>query len=181
MDGPKIIPEPRPSLGEAVRFWWKLGWISFGGTAAHLSVMHDELVERRCWIDSEHFFHALSHCMLLPGPEAQQLAIYIGWKLNGKKGGVLAGVLFVLPCFLFVFLGAPWVSRSTENPSVKIMLQMITAVVVAAILQLTSFLVRGALLQDGSVGWRNINWWAVVEIIATLLLLHLSSVRPRRR
>jgi chromate transporter len=80
----------RPSIGEAIRFWWKLGWISFGGTAAHLAFMHDELVERKRWIDSEHFFHALSHCMLLPGPEAQQLAIYIGWTLHGKRGGILA-------------------------------------------------------------------------------------------
>src|ERR1700742_4665925 len=88
---------PNPSLREALRFWWKLGWISFGGTASHLAVMHSELVEKRRWIDSDHFFHALSHCMLLPGPEAQQLAIYIGWKLHGKMGGFLAGTLFVLP------------------------------------------------------------------------------------
>jgi chromate transporter len=378
--------------------------------------MHDELVDRRHWIDSEHFFHALSHCMLLPGPEAQQLAIYIGWKLNGTIGGVLAGALFVLPsmaillilslfygkygatagvvwcfillkpvvvalvlrallrlgkralqtpaqwavagvavvaiiffhlslpwvlgvsllvgivkasyhrskrggrsesvkrpevqsqsskwfqplqvvascsflaavpivsllllghdmsfwsrlcgfftrtafvtlggsytvvpyvaqvavvkygwltksqmldgfalaettpgpliivvafvgfmagfhhfhgsfalgtvallltcfytflpCFLFVFLGAPWVSRSNGNSFVKEILQMITAVVVAAIVQLTIFLVRGVLLSEGSVGWRNIKWWAVVEIIGALLLLYLSSVRRPRR
>ena len=74
-----------PSLREALGFWWKLGWISFGGTAAHLAIMHSELVEKRRWIDSDHFFNALSHCMLLPGPEAQQLAIYIGWKLHGKN------------------------------------------------------------------------------------------------
>jgi chromate transporter len=67
-----------PSLRETLGFWWKLGWISFGGTAAHLAIMQSELVEKRRWIDSDHFFHALSHCMLLPGPEAQQLAIYIG-------------------------------------------------------------------------------------------------------
>jgi chromate transporter len=87
----------RPSLREALGFWWKLGWISFGGTAAHLAIMQSELVEKRRWIDSDHFFHALSHCMLLPGPEAQQLAIYIGWKLHGKVGGFLAGTFFVLP------------------------------------------------------------------------------------
>lgn len=86
-----------PSFREALGFWWKLGWISFGGTAAHLAIMHTELVERRQWIESDHFFHALNHCMLFPGPEAQQLAIYIGWKLHGKPGGILAGTLFVLP------------------------------------------------------------------------------------
>ena len=91
-----------PTLGEAARFWWKLGWISFGGTAAHLAIMHTELVEKKRWIDSEHFFHALSHCMLLPGPEATQLAIYIGWKLHGKLGGFIAGTLFVLPSMLIL-------------------------------------------------------------------------------
>src|ERR1700761_7282102 len=87
----------QPSLREALGFWWKLGWISFGGTAAHLAIMQSELVEKRRWIDASEFFHGLSHCMLLPGPEAQQLAIYIGWKLHGKLGGFLAGTLFVLP------------------------------------------------------------------------------------
>src|SRR5258705_9661749 len=75
----------RPPFGEALRFWFKLGWISFGGTASHLAIMHDELVEKKRWISNGRFLHALSHCMLLPGPEAQQLAIYIGWKLHGKR------------------------------------------------------------------------------------------------
>jgi chromate transporter len=93
----------RPSFAEALRFWFKLGWISFGGTAAHLAIMHDELVEKKRWISNRMFLHALSHCMILPGPEAQQLAIYIGWKLHGKRGGVVAGTLFVLPS-MFVLL-----------------------------------------------------------------------------
>jgi chromate transporter len=87
----------RPSFTEALRFWSKLGWISFGGTAAHIAIMHDYLVERKKWISNSSFLHALSHCMILPGPEAQQLAIYIGWRLHGKKGGLAAGTLFVLP------------------------------------------------------------------------------------
>src|ERR1700745_1251091 len=96
---PEIQSETKahPSFRHAFGFWWKLGWISFGCTAAHLAIMHSELVEKRRWIDSSHFFHALSHCMLLPGPEAQQLAIYIGWKLHGKTGGFMAGTLFVVP------------------------------------------------------------------------------------
>ena len=93
----------RPSFREALRFWWKLGWISFGGTAAHIAIMHDELVEKKRWISNGRFLHALSHCMILPGPEAQQLAIYIGWKLHGKRGGIVAGTLFVLPS-MFVLL-----------------------------------------------------------------------------
>ena len=98
----KSLPE-RPSFKEALKFWFKLGWISFGGTAGHIALMHDYLVDQRKWISNSRFFHALSFCMLLPGPEAQQLAIYIGWKLHGKKGGLAAGILFVLPS-MFVLL-----------------------------------------------------------------------------
>jgi chromate transporter len=93
----------RPPFKEALRFWFKLGWISFGGTAAHIAIMHDELVQKKRWISNGRFLHALSHCMVLPGPEAQQLAIYIAWKLHGKRGGVVAGTLFVLPS-MFVLL-----------------------------------------------------------------------------
>jgi chromate transporter len=94
---------PRPTFKEALRFWFRLGWITFGGTAAHIAIMHDELVQKKRWISNGKFLHALSHCMILPGPEAQQLAIYIGWKLHGKRGGVVAGTLFVLPS-MFVLL-----------------------------------------------------------------------------
>src|SRR5271156_863259 len=93
----------RPAFREAFRFWFKLGWISFGGTAAHIAIMHDELVEKKRWISNGSFLHALSHCMILPGPEAQQLPTYIGWRLHGKRGGVVAGTLFVLPS-MFVLL-----------------------------------------------------------------------------
>jgi chromate transporter len=88
---------PRPALAEALRFWLKLGFVNFGGPTAQIAIMHDEVVERRRWIDEDRFLHALSFCMLLPGPEAQQLAIYIGWLMNGTGGGIAAGVLFVLP------------------------------------------------------------------------------------
>jgi chromate transporter len=93
----------RPSFKEALAFWFRLGWISFGGTAGHIAIMHDFLVEKRKWISNSRFFHALSFCMLLPGPEAQQLAIYIGWKLHGKKGGLAAGILFFFPTMI-IFL-----------------------------------------------------------------------------
>jgi len=86
----------------ALRFWLKLGFINFGGPAGQIAIMHRELVERRGWIDEERFLHALNFCMLLPGPEAQQLAIYIGWLQHGVRGGMAAGVLFVLPGFLLV-------------------------------------------------------------------------------
>src|SRR6188472_3313575 len=95
------------SFAEAARFWVRLGFINFGGPAGQIAIMHDELVEKKRWISNNRFLHALNYCMLLPGPEAQQLAIYIGWLLNGNFGGIAAGVLFVLPAF-FLILGLSW-------------------------------------------------------------------------
>jgi len=100
-------PSP-PTLREALRFWVWLGFVSFGGPSAQIAILHAEVVERRRWIDEQRFLHALNFCMLLPGPEAQQLATYIGWLLHGVRGGLVAGVLFVLPS-IFVLLGLSWV------------------------------------------------------------------------
>ena len=101
------IHPPVPSFVEALCFWWKLGWISFGGPAGQIAIMHKEIVERRRWLSEEHFLHALNFCMLLPGPEAQQLATYLGWRLHGARGGIVAGALFVLPS-VFILLGLSW-------------------------------------------------------------------------
>jgi chromate transporter len=101
-------PAIRPAFGDAFRFWLRLGFINFGGPTAQIAIMHDELVERRRWIDEDRFLHALSFCMLLPGPEAQQLAIYVGWLLNGTAGGIAAGVLFVVPAAVMM-LGLAYV------------------------------------------------------------------------
>ena len=92
---------------EAFLWWLKLGFINFGGPAGQIAVMHEELVDRRRWINDERFLHALNFCMLLPGPEATQLAIYVGWLLNGTLGGIVAGALFVLPAFALI-LGLSW-------------------------------------------------------------------------
>ena len=89
---------------DAFRFWLKLGFINFGGPSGQIALMHEELVERRKWIGEGRFLHALSFCMLLPGPEAQQLAIYVGWLLHKVRGGIVAGVLFVLPSFFLMLL-----------------------------------------------------------------------------
>src|SRR5690348_6269122 len=86
-----------PTFAEALRFWLYLGFVSFGGPAGQIAIMHAELVEKRRWLSERRFLHALNYCMVLPGPEAQQLATYIGWLLHGVKGGIAAGVLFVLP------------------------------------------------------------------------------------
>ena len=100
---------PAPvSFGEALRFWLKLGFISFGGPAGQIAIMHSELVERRRWISEKRFLHALNYCMLLPGPEAQQLATYIGWLMHRTWGGIVAGALFVLPS-LFILIALSWI------------------------------------------------------------------------
>ena len=90
------------TFAEALRFWFKLGFISFGGPAGQIALMHAELVERRRWISEQRFLHALNYCMVLPGPEAQQLATYIGWLLHRTWGGIVAGALFVLPSLLLL-------------------------------------------------------------------------------
>ena len=95
-------PPPTPTVGEAFKYWLKLGFISFGGPAGQIAMMHQELVERRRWISEHRYLHALNFCMLLPGPEAIQLAIYISWLMHGVKGAVMAGVLFFLPAFVLL-------------------------------------------------------------------------------
>lgn len=91
------VPERLPSLAAATRVWARIGLLSFGGPAGQIALMHRELVEERRWIGEERFLHALNYCMLLPGPEAQQLAVYIGWLMHRTVGGLIAGLLFVLP------------------------------------------------------------------------------------
>ncbi|QNF35817.1 chromate efflux transporter [Adhaeribacter swui] len=94
----------KPSFKEAFLFWLKLGFISFGGPAGQIGIMHEFLVDQKKWISDRKFLHALNYCMLLPGPEAQQLATYIGWLLHGTAGGLVAGIFFVLPS-VFILLG----------------------------------------------------------------------------
>ena len=96
------------SFWQAYMFWLKLGFISFGGPAGQIALMHEELVVRRKWLSEKRFLHALNYCMVLPGPEAQQLATYIGWLMHKTRGGVAAGVLFVLPS-LFLLMGLSWI------------------------------------------------------------------------
>jgi chromate transporter len=100
-------PPTNVAFREALAFWVRLGFINFGGPTGQIAIMHDELVERRRWIDEDRFLHALNFAMLLPGPEAHQLAIYIGWLLNGSAGALAAGVFFLLPA-LFLMIGLSW-------------------------------------------------------------------------
>ena len=96
------------SFRDALQFWLKLGFISFGGPAGQIAIMHRELVEQKRWISEKRFLHALNYCMVLPGPEAQQLATYIGWLMHGTWGGIVAGALFVLPS-LGILIALSWI------------------------------------------------------------------------
>lgn len=106
-DDRRTTPRHGITLGEATRVWAYIGVNSFGGPAGQIAVMHRELVERRRWVSERRFLHALNYCMILPGPEAQQLATYVGWLMHGTRGGVIAGSLFVIPGFVaMLFLAA---------------------------------------------------------------------------
>ena len=141
---------PPVSLREALVYWLKLGFISFGGPAGQISMMHQELVERRRWISEHRFLHALNYCMLLPGPEAQQLATYIGWLMHGARGGIMAGVLFVLPS-LFILIALTWIYLAFGNlPAVAGILYgikpAVTAIVVFAAYRIGSRALKNGVL-----------------------------------
>jgi chromate transporter len=134
-------------LGAALRYWARLGFINFGGPAGQIAIMHDELVDKKRWISNDRFLHALNYCMLLPGPEAQQLAIYIGWLLNGNLGGIAAGIFFVLPAF-FLILGLSWTyAVHGEIGWVAAVFYGLQAAVIA--------LVAAAVIRVGSKALRN--------------------------
>jgi chromate transporter len=127
-----------PSFAEAFKFWVKLGLISFGGPAGQISIMHHELVDQKKWVSNERFLNALNYCMLLPGPEAQQLATYIGWLLHRLPGGIVAGAFFVIPSIFILFAlsytyaayGAiPWVASVFSGLKAAIMAIVVSAVI----------------------------------------------------
>src|SRR5450432_4571484 len=131
-----------PTYSEALRFWLKLGFISFGGPAGQIAIMHEERVERRHWISENRFLHALNYCMVLPGPEAQQLATYIGWLMHRTRGGIVAGGLFVLPS-LFILVALSWVYMAFGSvPAVAGLFYgikpAVTAIVVSAAIRIGS-------------------------------------------
>ena len=140
---------------EAFVYWFKLGFISFGGPAGQISMMHQELVEKRRWISEHRFLHALNYTMVLPGPEAQQLATYIGWLMHGVWGGIVAGVLFVLPS-LFILIGLTWVYLAFGDlPAVEGILYgikpAVTAIVVFAAYRIGSRALKNNVLRTMAV------------------------------
>jgi chromate transporter len=158
---PTTAPAP-VTLGEAFKYWLKLGFISFGGPAGQISMMHHELVERRRWISEHRYLHALNYCMLLPGPEAIQLAIYISWLMHGVTGAIVAGVLFFLPAFFLLSLLA-WVYLAYGDVS---MVQGIFYGIKPAVVAIVLF----AAWRIGSRALKNEVLWgmAALAFIASL-------------
>lgn len=145
-----------PTFFEAFKYWLKLGFISFGGPAGQIAIMHKDLVEEKKWIDEDHFLQALNYCMLLPGPEAQQLTVYIGWLLHGHTGGLVAGVLFVLPA-VFILLALSWLYAAFGNiPAVAALFYGLKPAVAA--------IVAEALIRMGKKSLKN----DVLVLIAVL-------------
>jgi chromate transporter len=162
-----VITSPSVSVWEAFRFWLKLGFISFGGPAGQISIMHKELVENRRWISERRFLHALNYCMVLPGPEAQQLATYIGWLMHRTWGGVIAGALFVLPSLL-ILIALSWVYIAFGDLAVVAgLFYGIKPAVTAIVLQ--------AAYRIGSRALKNEVLWAIAAAsLVALFVFHAS-------
>ncbi|HKP73031.1 MAG TPA: chromate transporter, partial [Pyrinomonadaceae bacterium] len=161
-----VAARRRVSFGEAFRFWLKLGFISFGGPAGQIAIMHRELVERRRWLSEERFLHALNYCMLLPGPEATQLATYIGWLMHRTAGGIVAGAFFVIPS-VFVLLALSYVyARYGTLATVAGVLGGFKPVVVAIVVE--------ALIKIGSRALkRRVHYAVAAAAFVSIFFLHV--------
>ena len=136
-----------PSLREATAYWFKLCMLSFGGPAGQIAMMHQDLVDKKRWISDKRFLHALNYCMVLPGPEAQQLATYIGWLMHRTWGGLIAGGLFVLPSLL-ILIGLSWIYMQYGNqPQIAALLYGIKPAVVAIVL-FAAYRIGGRVLKN---------------------------------
>ena len=151
MSDPTPTAPPAPTLGEAFKYWLKLGFISFGGPAGQISMMHQELVDKRRWISEHRFLHALNYCMLLPGPEAIQLAIYIAWLMHGTAGALIAGVLFFLPAFVLLSLLAGIYLNFGDVPLVAGIFYGIKPAVVAVVL-FAAWRIGSKAIKNGVLG-----------------------------
>jgi len=158
---------PRVRFRDALLFWLKLGFISFGGPAGQIAIMHQELVEKRRWISESRFLHALNYCMLLPGPEAQQLATYLGWLMHRSWGGIVAGSLFVLPSLL-ILIGLSWIYMAHGH-------QPLIAAVFWGIKPAVTAIVLHAAWRIGSRTLNNGLLWAIaLSAFAAIFFLHVT-------
>jgi chromate transporter len=173
-----VPPEPvaHPSFREAVRFWARLGLINFGGPTGQIAIMHRELVERKRWISEQRFLHALNYCMLLPGPEATQLAIYVGWLLHRGLGGLLAGVLFVLPAvFVLLGLSAVYVTWGTV-PLIAGFFLGLKATVLAVVVFAVRRIARRALRTTAMVAVAGLAFLALLAGAPFPLVIALAAL-----
>lgn len=145
------LTSARPSMGEVVRVFHRIGWLSFGGPAGQIALMHRDLVETRGWLDEKSYLAALNFCMLLPGPEAMQLATYAGWRLHGVLGGLAAGLLFVLPGALLILLLGFAYATFGQVPTVEALFLGIKAAVLAIVVQALARVARRSLV--GTLDW----------------------------
>lgn len=167
-NGTTQTPE-QVTLAQAFWYWLKLGCISFGGPAGQISIMHQDLVERKRWISEKRFLHALNYCMVLPGPEAQQLATYIGWMMHRTRGGIIAGVLFVLPS-LFILIALSWVYIAFGNvPLIAGLFYGIKPAVTAIVLQATH--------RIGSRALKN-KWLCAIAAVSFVAIFALNVPFP---
>ncbi|MDQ3077383.1 MAG: chromate efflux transporter [Pseudomonadota bacterium] len=158
-----------PGFGEATRTWARIALLSFGGPAAQIALMHRVLVEEKGWIDEQRFLHALNFCTLLPGPEAQQLATYVGWLFHGVRGGIVAGMLFILPGVVTI-MALSWLYVLTGNVGIVAgLLFGLKAAVLAIVLHALGRIARRALVA---------RWQRVLGLAAFLLLFFLSAPFP---
>jgi chromate transporter len=165
---PAPAPEPlrHPTFAEALRFWLKLGFISFGGPTGQIAIMHTELVDRKKWIGEGRFLHALNYCMLLPGPEAQQLATYVGWLLHRTWGGIAAGALFVLPSVGILWALSLVYATCGNVPWVVAIFDGLKPAVLA--------IVAGAVLRLGGRALKNSVMWALAALsFAAIFIFHV--------
>jgi chromate transporter len=170
------MPAPKhPSFAEALRFWAKLGLISFGGPAGQIGIMHAYLVEKRRWISEQKFLHALNYCMLLPGPEAQQLATYTGWLLHGIRGGLAAGLLFVLPSMLLLALLSTLYVAFGTIPAVDALFYGLKPAIVAIVAQALYRIARRSLLTPlhGAIALASFVALLVFRLPFPLLMVSL--------
>src|SRR3979411_520360 len=166
LDDARSASTRHPNFSEALRFWLKLGFISFGGPTGQIAVMHAELVEKKKWISEARFLHALNYCMLLPGPEAQQLATYVGWLLHKTLGGIVAGAFFIIPSifilwalsYIYVAFGTiPWIAAIFYGLKPAVL-----AIVAAAVIRI------------GSRALKNeVMWTLSAAAFVAIFFLHL--------
>jgi chromate transporter len=161
------------SFGEAAVVWAKIGLLSFGGPAGQVALMHQELVDKRRWIDEERFLHALNYCMLLPGPEAQQLATYIGWLMHKTRGGLVAGILFVLPGFFGILALSALYAGLGHLPAVAALFFGLKAAVLAVVVEAVLRIGKRALKSRLLVGLAALAFFAIffLEVPFPLVVL----------